>query len=38
MVALEGSPLQVEAFPWTGGLVLWTQDADGRWVKVPLRR
>ncbi len=38
MVPLEGTPLHVEAYPWTGGLVLWSQDPQGRWVRLPLRR
>ena len=38
VVHLVGTPIQVEAYPWTGGLVLWTQDEQGRWVKLPLRR
>ncbi len=38
VVALVGTPLHVEAYPWTGGLVLWTQDPHGRWVRLPLRR
>lgn len=37
MIPLAGSTFHVEAFPWTGGLLLWTQDDQGRWVRVPIR-
>lgn len=38
MVPLAGGKILVEAFPWTGGLTLWTQDENGRWVSTALRR
>lgn len=38
LVPLAGGRIQVEAFPWTGGLCLWTQNEEGRWVRVSLQR
>lgn len=38
VVPLEGDGLEVEAFPWSGGLALWRRDAEGHWTRLPLRR
>lgn len=37
VVEIRDTLLHVEAYPWTGGLILWTQDARGRWLPVPLK-